>query len=76
MVIGSVLMPGPVRNKAITSSSKESTRLRNALASSDGLANGSVTRKKVFTGDAPRMIEASSTDRSIRENPASMVRTT
>src|SRR5919197_132622 len=69
MAIGSVVRPGPTRNKLISRLPKEETNPNSAAATTPGRIAGSVTRRRVTQGSAPRLCAASS---SVRSNPANV----
>ena len=55
---GSVTCSGPARNSVTTTSSNEVAKANSAPEITPGAITGSVTRKKVCTGPAPRLSEA------------------
>src|SRR5215211_8530370 len=67
---GSVLDPTPATKNVMTKSSKESVNARRAPAMTPGRMSGSVIRKNVWTGVAPKSWAASSMDWSIPESRA------
>ena len=53
--IGTVVWPGPAKNKTTTTSSKDVTNANNAPEITPGVINGSITLKKVLVGVLPRL---------------------
>jgi hypothetical protein len=64
MAIGKVVRPGPTRNSDISRFPKEMMKPKSAAATTPGRMSGSVTRRNVAHGVAPRESAASSTERS------------
>ena len=58
--IGKVVLPGPTRNRDFSRSENEAMNANIAAAIMPGRIVGSVTRKKVCSGFAPRLRAASS----------------
>ena len=66
--IGKVVAPGPEAKLAITKSSKDKLNDTNQPATSAGEIIGTVIKKKVLSGVAPKSIAASSIDISSSRN--------
>ncbi len=64
ITIGKVLEPGPETKLAITRSSSEMVKASSQPDTSAGAMIGSVMRKKILAGRAPRSIAASSSESS------------
>lgn len=73
---GNVVTLELVKNSPTTSSSKEIMKAKNPPAIKAGFIKGNVTRKIVFMGDAPRILEASSIEGLIRPKLATTDLTT
>jgi hypothetical protein len=67
---GRVLDPTPATKNVMTKSSNESVKARSAPAMTPGSISGSVTRRNVWIGLAPRSWAASSMERSMPERRA------
>src|SRR5919204_490035 len=73
---GSVELPGPATNEVMRKSSNEMVNANSAPERIPGQSCGTVTRQKVVTSSAPRIIAASSRLRSIPWSRASTTTTT
>lgn len=62
---GSVVEPTPATKNVMTKSSNDIVNARSAAATTPGRICGSVTRKNVVSGSAPRSIAASSRSRPV-----------
>ncbi len=67
--VGTVSTPPGFQKSVPVMSSKLMVKAKSAPAATAGISSGSVTAKKVWRGEAPRLSAASSTSRRIDDQP-------